>query len=310
VKLFGTPFVTYVNTEPLSGADIDAVLSRFLSPLHKVHAPSKIHNGSENGHLPDATVDEASEILSSPDTEIDDASDRELSFRIFLTDERGLNFKPLQSESSISPGTVTRVLVEWNEGEHERYDSSYLSDLPEVHKTSFSAKKTRQESISLFSCLEAFLAEEPLGPDDMWFCPSCKEHRQANKKLDLWKLPDILVFHLKRFTYSRYLKNKIDTFVNFPVHDLDLSKYVKNKNDQSYLYELYAVSNHYGGLGGGHYTAYAKLIDDNEWYHFDDSHVSSVNESEIKNSAAYVLFYRRVRSETETQTVEMSTDMD
>jgi len=67
------------------------------------------------------------------------------------------------------------------------------------------------------------------------------------------------VFHLKRFTYSRYLKNKIDTFVNFPVHDLDLSKYVKNKNDQSYLYELYAVSNHYGGLGGGHYTAYAKV---------------------------------------------------
>ena len=169
MKLFGTPFVTYVNTEPLSGADIDAVLSRFLSPLHKVHAPSKIHNGSENGHLPDATVDEASEILSSPDTEIDDASDRELSFRIFLTDERGLNFKPLQSESSISLGIATRVLVEWNEGEHERYDSSYLSDLPEVHKTSFSAKKTRQESISLFSCLEAFLAEEPLGPDDMWY---------------------------------------------------------------------------------------------------------------------------------------------
>ena len=169
MKLFGTPFVTYVNTEPLSGTDIDAVISGFLSPLHKVHAPSKIHNGSDNGHLADATVDQASGILSSPDTEIDNASDRELSFRIFLTDERGLNIKPLQSESSISPGTVTRVLVEWNEGEHERYDSSYLSDLPEVHKTSFSAKKTRQESISLFSCLEAFLAEEPLGPDDMWY---------------------------------------------------------------------------------------------------------------------------------------------
>ncbi|CAH8272862.1 unnamed protein product [Arabidopsis lyrata] len=311
VKLFGTPLVTYVNTDPLSGTDIDAVISGFLSPLHRVHASSKIHNGSDNGHLADATTDETSASLSSPDTEIDDASDGQLSFRIFLTDERGLNYKPLQSESSVSPGTITKVLVEWNEGEHETYDSSYLNDLPEVHKTSFSAKKTRQEAISLFSCLEAFLAEEPLGPDDMWFCPSCKEHRQANKKLDLWKLPDILVFHLKRFTYSRYLKNKIDTFVNFPIQDLDLSKYVKNKNGQSYLYELYAISNHYGGLGGGHYTAYAKLIDDNKWYHFDDSHVSSVNESEIKNSAAYVLFYRRVGSETETQTAEMSrSDMD
>uniref|UniRef100_A0A1J3K0G5 Ubiquitin carboxyl-terminal hydrolase n=1 Tax=Noccaea caerulescens TaxID=107243 RepID=A0A1J3K0G5_NOCCA len=312
VKLFGTPFVTYVNAETLSGADIDAIISGFLSPLHRAQASSKIQNGVENGHLPDAAADETSGSISSPDTEIDDASDRELSFRIFLTDERGLNFKPLHSESSVSTGTVTRVLVEWNEGEHAKYDSSYLSDLPEVHKTSFSAKKTRQEAISLFSCLEAFLAEEPLGPDDMWFCPGCKEHRQANKKLDLWKLPDILVFHLKRFTYSRYLKNKIDTFVNFPIHDLDLSKYVKNENGQSYLYELYAVSNHYGGLGGGHYTAYAKLIDENKWYHFDDSHVSSVNESEIKNSAAYVLFYRRVRSETKTQSVAetSSTDMD
>lgn len=163
VKLFGTPFVTYVNTEPLSGTDIDAVISGYLSPLHRVHASSKIHNGGDNGHLPDAAADETSGSSSSPDT------DRELSFRIFLTDERGLNFKPLQSESSVSPGTITRVLVEWNEGEHEKYDSSYLSDLPKVHKTSFSAKKTRQEAISLFSCLEAFLAEEPLGPDDMWY---------------------------------------------------------------------------------------------------------------------------------------------
>ncbi|XP_010455453.1 PREDICTED: ubiquitin carboxyl-terminal hydrolase 10 [Camelina sativa] len=315
-KLFGTPFVTYVNKEPLSGTDIDAVISGFLSPLQKVQAPSNIHKGNDNGHLADATADETSGSLSSPDseispdTEIDEASDRELSFRIFLTDERGLNFKPLQSESSVSPGIITRVLVEWNEGEHEKYDSNYLSDLPEVHKTSFSAKKKKQEAISLFSCLEAFLAEEPLGPDDMWFCPSCKEHRQANKKLDLWKLPDILVFHLKRFTYSRYLKNKLDTLVNFPIHDLDLREYVKNKNGESYVYELYAVSNHYGGLGGGHYTAYAKLIDDNKWYHFDDSHVSSANESEIKTSAAYVLFYRRVRSDTEKQTAGMSSDMD
>lgn len=24
------------------------------------------------------------------------------------------------------------------------------------------------------------------------------------------------------------------------------------------IYDLYAVSNHFGGMGGGHYTAYAK----------------------------------------------------
>ena len=95
------------------------------------------------------------------------------------------------------------------------------------------------------------------------YCPNCKEHRQATKKLELWRLPEILVVHLKRFSYSRYMKNKLDTFVNFPVRNLDLSKYVKQNAaaaQRSHVYELYAVSNHYGGLGGGHYTAYAKVI--------------------------------------------------
>ncbi|KAE8662005.1 Ubiquitin carboxyl-terminal hydrolase 10 [Hibiscus syriacus] len=128
-----------------------------------------------------------------------------------------------------------------------------------------------------------------------------EEHRQAIKKLDLWMLPEIIVFHLKRFTYGRYLKNKIDTFVNFPVHNLDLSKFVTSNDGQAYIYELYAISNHYGGLGGGHYTAYAKLIDENRWYHFDDSHVSAVNESDIKTSAAYLLFYKRVRTESKVE---------
>lgn len=199
-------------------------------------------------------------------------------------------------------------MLDWTDKEHELYDASYLRDLPEVHKNGFTAKKTRPEAITLFSCLEAFLKEEPLGPQDMWYCPNCKEHRQATKKLDLWRLPDILVFHLKRFSYSRYLKNKLDTLVNFPIHSLDLSQYVKCKDasSQSHVYELYAISNHYGGLGGGHYSAYAKLIDENRWYHFDDSHVSPVGESEIKTSAAYVLFYQRVKAAPKIGTGEPS----
>lgn len=49
--------------------------------------------------------------------------------------------------------------------------------------------------------------------------------------------------------------------MNFPIHNLDLSKYVKSIDPSggSSVYELYAISNHYGGLGGGHYSAYAKV---------------------------------------------------
>ncbi|KAL1213003.1 putative ubiquitin carboxyl-terminal hydrolase 11 [Cardamine amara subsp. amara] len=305
-KLFGTPLVTYINKEQLSGTDIAASISGLLSPLRRVHLPSIVNSENENSAIPDV-VDETSGSISPPDTETENIAvdDRELSFSLCSSDYHSVNLKPLELDSVVNPGNVTRIVVKWNEKVHEKYDSNYLNDLPEVHKTIFSAKKTKQEELSLFACLEAFLAEEPLGPDDMWYCPGCKEHRQANKKLDLWKLPDILVVHLKRFTYSRYFKNKIDTFVNFPIHDLDLSKYVKHEDGQSYLYELYAISNHYGGLGGGHYTAYAKLMDENKWYDFDDSRVSAVNESDIKTSAAYVLFYQRVKSESETANMEV-----
>ncbi|KAH0926393.1 hypothetical protein HID58_018649 [Brassica napus] len=275
-KLFGIPLVTYVNSERHSGSDIDAIISGLLSPLHRTH--------SSSGSLEDTTVGE-----------------KEFSFSVFWLDRYSSSLKPLESDFVPNPLSATRLVVKWDEKEHEKYDSSsYLNDLPEVYKATSSVA----EKVSLFSCLEAFLAEEPLGPDDMWCCPACKEHRQANKKLNLWKLPEILVFHLKRFAYTRFLKSKIDTFVDFPIHDLDLSKYVKNKEGESYLYELYAISNHYGGMGGGHYTAYAKLMDENKWYEFDDSRVSPIDEPKIKSPAAYVLFYRRVRSESEASSMD------
>jgi len=47
-------------------------------------------------------------------------------------------------------------------------------------------------------------------------------------------------------------------------------------------------------MASGHYTAYIKLLDENRWYNFDDSHVSAINEEDVKSGAAYVLFYRRV----------------
>lgn len=60
------------------------------------------------------------------------------------------------------------------------------------------------------------------------------------------------------------------------------------------VYDLYAVSNHFGGLGGGHYTAFCKDAGSDDWSNFDDSHVSTVPASNsVVSPAAYMLFYRR-----------------
>ncbi|KAF2325762.1 hypothetical protein GH714_036668 [Hevea brasiliensis] len=317
-KDFGAPLLAQSEDDSPSGADIELAASRLLSPLRRTSSSNVVHSGTENGFLSEVNGEPSNscngqfesmdQSMDNIESEPEDTSSQDLLFQLFLTDDRYSSRKPIFKDSVIKPGANRiKIFLGWTEKEHKLYDPSYLKDLPVVyHKTGFSAKKTRQEAVSLFSCLEAFLTEEPLGPDDMWYCPGCKEHRQATKKLDLWALPEILVFHLKRFSYSRYLKNKLDTFVDFPIHNLDLSKFVKQKDEKSYVYELYAISNHYGGLGGGHYTAFAKLIDDNRWYNFDDSRVSPVNEADIKTSAAYVLFYRRVETETKVGLGETS----
>lgn len=54
----------------------------------------------------------------------------------------------------------------------------------------------------------------------------------------------------------------------------------------------------------GCWLCFVQLIDENKWYNFDDSHVSPVSESEVKTTAAYVLFYKRIRSEESLSTDE------
>merc|ERR1712226_521232 len=151
----------------------------------------------------------------------------------------------------------------------------------------------KQQSVSLEECLELYTTKEKLGEDDAWYCPSCQKHQQATKKFDLWMLPSILVISLKRFSYNRYWRDKLDTHVEFPVTGLDMGPYISNKNHAKAVYDLMAVSNHYGGMGGGHYTAYAKNKDDGRWYHFDDSSVTPMGEGTVVTKAAYVLFYQR-----------------
>ena len=75
---------------------------------------------------------------------------------------------------------------------------------------------------------------------------------------------------------------------------MDLSRYVVYKDDpRGLIYDLYAVDNHYGGLGGGHYTAYVKNFADNKWYYFDDSRVTETAPENSIAGSAYLLFYIR-----------------
>lgn len=63
----------------------------------------------------------------------------------------------------------------------------------EEHCSVEQSRRAQAEPISLDSCLKAFTSEEELGEDELYYCSKCKTHRLATKKLDLWRLPPILV---------------------------------------------------------------------------------------------------------------------
>ncbi|XP_050569022.1 ubiquitin carboxyl-terminal hydrolase 8 isoform X7 [Cygnus atratus] len=156
---------------------------------------------------------------------------------------------------------------------------------------------------TLQECLRLFSKEEKLTDNNRFYCSHCKTRRDSLKKIEIWKLPPVLLVHLKRFSYDGRWKQKLQTSVDFPLETLDLSQYVIGPKNTLKRYNLFSVSNHYGGLDGGHYTAYCKNASKQRWFKFDDHEVSEISASSVKSSAAYILFY----SSYEQRAVDMAT---
>ncbi|XP_030572237.1 ubiquitin carboxyl-terminal hydrolase 8 isoform X1 [Drosophila novamexicana] len=146
----------------------------------------------------------------------------------------------------------------------------------------------------LHQCMDMYFSGEKIHG---WNCPNCKTKRDAIKKLDISKLPPVLVVHLKRFyadpsNAGAYIKKQ--NYLQFPLENLEMKPYtarVESRAVTPKTYQLYAVSNHYGTMEGGHYTAFCKSAHYGRWYKFDDQVVSPLDTSNVVSSAAYILFY-------------------
>lgn len=172
----GAPLVTCLPEESLTKLDIQAAVSNVLAPFLRVKIKKESSSGGQ-GEVGIERVMSNGDACSSPENDfLSSSNDMELDsqFRdnsylhLWVMDEKFQNPTLLENVSFTRAGRLVKLVLDWSQIEYEFYDPSYLKDLPEVFKSGFTAKKNRQESISLFSCLEAFLKEEPLGPDDMW----------------------------------------------------------------------------------------------------------------------------------------------
>uniref|UniRef100_A0A3Q3DUR6 ubiquitinyl hydrolase 1 n=1 Tax=Hippocampus comes TaxID=109280 RepID=A0A3Q3DUR6_HIPCM len=208
------------------------------------------------------------------------------------------------------PDDATVELVWKNNERLKEYVLVSAKELDYEEDPSSLSETARAGHFTLEQCLNLFTKPEVLAPEEAWYCPKCQQHREASKQLLLWRLPNILIIQLKRFSFRSFIwRDKINDMVDFPVRNLDLSNFCIGQKDEMQhppIYDLYAVINHYGGMIGGHYTAYARLPSDRNsqrsdvgWRLFDDSTVTMVEESQVVTRYAYVLFYRRRNSPVE-----------
>jgi len=111
----------------------------------------------------------------------------------------------------------TYIACEWQSDVKDKCYDLNVAQLVRDHESCSNTEQESKRAIQLGDCMKLFTETERLSKDDAWYCPECKDFVQASKKFDLWKLPEILVIHLKRFSYDRYWRDKLDALVEFPV---------------------------------------------------------------------------------------------
>ena len=146
----------------------------------------------------------------------------------------------------------------------------------------------------LDECLQNFSSSETVN----YKCDICKVESTASKQITIFNSPPRLIIQLKRFnTFNlniRFINNKINNLIKFPLKNLNLSNISSDIKENKDTYNLYATVNHYGNLGGGHYVANCKNHLDGKWYYFNDESINYIDDpSEVISASAYILFYEK-----------------
>ena len=171
--------------------------------------------------------------------------------------------------------------------------SEILSAMPEPFSVlSLSIpNKANGSIVSLYDCFDLYCEPEILSEanGNAWFNDKSGKKEDSRRQISFWSLPNVLIIDLKRWNgYTKKNHNLID----IPLKNANFSKYVKGYNAASYIYDLYGVCNHSGGAQGGHYTAHIKNAN-GKWYHFNDTLINEIKESQVISQQSYCLFYRK-----------------
>lgn len=120
-----------------------------------------------------------------------------------------------------------------------------------------------------------------------WQCDRCKQRSNVNKSIKFWRMPDMLMFVLKRFDMMN--NGKITTPVSIP-DTLDLDEMCIY--DTACRYTIQSIGCHSGNMHNGHYYALCRKPN-NVWYIIDDDSVRRVDSHHLWTKDAYFVVYSR-----------------
>lgn len=166
--------------DTVTRGDIQVIVNRILSPLLRKGGNVEQATTSETS-IPKATSDQCSfpsddacaANMGSNSVSKDSTNSKAPpmpTLPLLLVDDSNACIDLSMGEEKVVKLSSSKVLVyiDWSQKLLEKYDTHPLETLPEVLKYGPVTKKARTEPLSLYTCLEAFLREEPLVPEDMW----------------------------------------------------------------------------------------------------------------------------------------------
>lgn len=113
-------------------------------------------------------------------------------------------------------------------------------------------------SLKLSNIVDEFTSKEILDSDERPICSQCKKATRSTKQINLSRLPQILILHLKKFTNEGYK-------LTSPEIKIDNQLTFNNKT----TYTLKACISHHGhSSSSGHYTSHCEYS--SKWFHFND----------------------------------------
>jgi hypothetical protein len=152
-KPYGVPLLAQIaRNETVSGYNIHDRVHKMLMPMLRNQ---------------DDPQDLAAQSCVSTRTQIyhTDSS----KFQLYLLDDSNTVIEKSNDAIRVPQSSLAAVFfINWSKADLERINTDHLENLPVVFKFAPPAKRTRGEPLSLYACLEAFLREEPLVPEEMW----------------------------------------------------------------------------------------------------------------------------------------------